>query len=104
MLKKREDRRDRTYRKGARRRKDHLERNHKYGPVDCVCEFSVWKFEKLPGLQACDCRRRTFGNPKYSGGGPCTGRGMRPAVRERIDGKRIARAWLVASDVEDVEA
>jgi hypothetical protein len=35
--------------------------------------------------------------------GPCYGDGVRAAVRERIHGKWIARAWLKAIDTEDVE-
>jgi hypothetical protein len=103
MFETREIRRARTFRKGYRRRKDHLARYHPNGDVDCVCEFSVWMFDKLPGLQACNCRRRSFGNPKYCGGGPCAGVGMRPAVRERIVGKRVAREWLRAIDTQDVD-
>jgi len=100
-MKKREDRRDRTIRKGARRRKDHLRRNHPDGVVDCICEFSVWRFAKRKGLGCEKCRGRRHGNPKY-GVGLCAGVGeMREAVVTRIVGKRIEHAWMHSSDVEN---
>jgi hypothetical protein len=35
--------------------------------------------------------------------GPCYGDGVRPAVRDRIRGKQIERAWRAAIELEDVE-
>jgi hypothetical protein len=99
-MKKREDRRDRTIRKGERRRKDHLRRNHSRGVADCVCEFSTWRFAKRKGLGCEICRGRRHGNPKI-GGGLCSGEwAWRPAVATRIAGKRLELAWLRSADVE----
>jgi hypothetical protein len=49
---------------------------------------------KKPKKRTCDCRRRKRGNPKL-GTGPCYGYGCwwRPAVRERIQGKKAVRRW-----------
>jgi hypothetical protein len=99
-MEKREDRRDRTIRKGERRRKDHLRRNHPSGVVDCACEHSAWRFAKRKGLGCELCRGRTHGNPKL-GSGVCCGYGWRPAVVVRIAGKRLARAWLRSVDHEN---
>lgn len=104
-MKKREVRRDRTYRKGARRRRDHLRAVHPNGVIDCVCELSVWRFAKRKGLGCEKCRGRMPGNPKV----PCglCSRGdnkWRPAVVERIAGKRLVREWLSARRLRDVEA
>lgn len=44
----------------------------------------------------CSCTGRTPGNPKY-GHGPCYGiGGVRPAVRERKEGRRLVKDWLLA--------
>lgn len=100
-MKKREDRRDRTIRKGERRRKDHLRRNHPNGVVDCACEFSVWLFAKRKGLGCDVCRGRVHGNPKF-GSGVCRGcGGWRPAVVQRIAGKRLTFAWQRSADHEN---
>ena len=90
-MKKRECRRDRTYRLGERRRKRHLALNHPNGVVDCVCDLSVWKFDKDTG-RGCGCRGRKYGQPKR-GAGPCFhyGRDLRPAVVDRITAKRWCR-------------
>jgi hypothetical protein len=53
--------------------------------------------------RGCGCSGHPSGRPKVSHG-PCYGDGVRPAVRDRIDDKRIVRAWLTASDRADVEA
>ena len=107
-MKKREVRRDRTYRKGARRRHDHLKFKHPTGVVDCVCELSIWRFAKRKGLGCEKCRGRTYGNPKVACG-LCT-RGdnkYRAAVVARIAGKRATQRWLAAAraglvaDVDD---
>ncbi len=47
-----------------------------------------------PKKVTCNCRRKSKGNPKV-GGGICY-HGMCEAVVERIDGKRLAKAWLDA--------
>jgi hypothetical protein len=57
---------------------------------------------KQPKKHDCSCSGHPFGRPKY-GRGPCYYGGLRPAVRERIRGKRIARAWLAAIKREDVD-
>lgn len=51
----------------------------------------------------CGCSGHPTGRPKVSHG-PCYGDGVRPAVRARIRGKQIVRAWRTASDLADVEA
>lgn len=103
-MKKREVRRDRTYRKGARRRRDHLARIHPTGKIDCVCEQSVWWFAKRKGLGCDKCRGRMFGNPKIACGMCKLGSGKwRPAVVERIAGRRIVQHWLAAACVDNVD-
>ena len=103
-MKKREDRRDRTWRKGARRRRDHLRERHPSGVVDCACELSVWRFAKRPGLGCEKCRGRTHGNPKVGSGICALGNyKYRDAIVQRIAGRRAARRWLAAKDVDDVE-
>lgn len=103
-VKKRESRRDRTIRKGARRRRDHLRGRHPNGVVDCVCEQSVWRFAKRPGLGCEKCRGRTHGNPKVGNGLCARGDGKyRAAVVQRIVGRRVARRWLVAVNLDDVD-
>lgn len=99
-MKPREVRRDRTIRIGERRRKRHLERVHPDGVVDCVCEFSPWKFAKSAGL-GCNCRGRRHGSPK-TGVGMCTGGAYayRLAVQERISGKRLCRQWRISLRTE----
>lgn len=104
-MKKREDRRARTHRKGTARQREHLQRIHPSGVIDCVCEQSIWRFAKRKGLGCEKCRRRTHGNPKVPCG-LCT-RGdskWRPAVVERIAGKRLVRRWLTARRLRDVDA
>jgi hypothetical protein len=100
IMEKREDRRDRTIRKGDRRRKDHLRRSHPSGAIDCMCEHSAWRFAKRKGLGCEVCRGRVHGNPKL-GRGVCCGDGWRPAVVVRIASKRLARAWLLSIDREN---
>ncbi len=51
----------------------------------------------------CGCSGHPAGRPKVPHG-PCYGYGTRPALRERITGKKIVRAWRVAIDVHDVDA
>jgi hypothetical protein len=89
-MKQREERRDRTIRVGERRRKRHLAYSHPDGVVDCVCEFSAWKFAKWSG-RGCDCRGRKRGDPKRSCGVCTDPFAYRPAVRERIAAKRACR-------------
>jgi len=50
----------------------------------------------------CGCSGHPSGRPKVTRG-PCHGYGLRAAVRERIDGRRVVRAWLLAEDLDDVE-
>jgi hypothetical protein len=51
----------------------------------------------------CGCSGHPSGRPKY-GTGPCYGYGtLRPAVRDRIDGKKSIRAWRRAVDLDDVD-
>ena len=92
-MKKREERRDRTWRAARRAQLEHLWAAHRNREADCPCETSVWYFAKRKVL-GCNCRGRTHGNPKY-GAGLCH-LGMRPAVEERIAGRRLCRHWFDA--------
>ncbi len=103
----REERRDRTIRYGERARKIHLSRVHPNGPVDCVCEFSAWKFAKGKAV-GCGCRRRGRNCSPKVVASMCHGgdRGYHPCVVERIEGRRLAKAWLLelrSGDPLDVE-
>lgn len=93
-FKKREERRDRTIRYGESARKIHLRWNHPDGVVDCVCEFSAWKFAKGKSM-GCPCRRVQRGLSPKIAGSLCHGGGYHPCVVERIEGKRLAKAWLL---------
>jgi len=62
-------------------------------------EVTVIKQQKK---RDCGCSGHPSGQPKVSCG-PCYGYGVRPAVRERIYGKQIVRAWRTAPDLRDVE-
>jgi hypothetical protein len=90
---KREDRRDRTVRYSERARREHLRVAHSNAAVDCPCEQGAWLFAKGKSV-GCRCRRvgRNAG-PKVAGS-LCHGTGYHPCVRERIDGKRLTKAWL----------
>lgn len=106
-MKKREDRRDRTIRYGKRARDYHLRWFHPDGVVDCVCEFSVWKFAKGKG-GGCPCRRRGRNCSPKLVASMCHGgdRGYHPCVVERIAGRRLTKAWLLevrGGDSLDVE-
>lgn len=103
----REKRRDRTIRYGERTRRVHLSRVHPTGPVDCICELSAWFFAKGKSV-GCRCRRVQRGlSPKIAGSLCHGGGGYHPCVIERIEGKRLARAWAHAvrggTDPLDVE-
>lgn len=51
----------------------------------------------------CGCSGHPSGRPKLSRGVCFGGDCLRPAVRERIRGRRLVRAWSAAIDLEDVE-
>jgi len=103
----REERRDRTIRYGERARKIHLSRVHPNGVVDCVCERSAWKFAKGKAV-GCRCRRTQRSLSPKIPGSMCHGGGgdYHDCVRERIEGKRLSKAWqheLRGAEAEDVE-
>lgn len=119
-MEKREIRRDRTIRYGARARAEHLRVVHPDGrfdapaarAADCVCERSVWWFAKKKSL-GCSCRKHVrpgFGSPKLAGS-LChlnrSERGYHPTVVMRIEGKRLAAAWIKmirsGTNCDDVE-
>ena len=104
-MEKRESRRDRTYRYGLRARRVHLRVVHPNGTPDCICEKSAWFFAKAKSV-GCRCRRKKRGNPKV-GASLCAGCGSyHESVKERIRGRRLARAWLSevrGSDPDDVD-
>ncbi len=92
-MEKREARRARDWRHSVRARREHLRIFRGGG------ERSVWFFRKRNAI-GCDCRRREVGNPKLSRGDW----GYRPAVRERIEGRRLCRGWeRWAGAAEDCE-
>ena len=66
-MEKREDRRDRTWRKAFGRQKVHFKVIHPDGVLDCPCERSVWMFDRCRAF-GCDCRRRRSGRPRIAGG------------------------------------
>lgn len=66
-MKKRESRRDRSWRAARRQQALHLQ-IHRGGAVDCICELSVWYFEKRRGLGCDDCRKKRHGQPKLGSG------------------------------------
>lgn len=66
-MKKRLDRRDRTWRYSKSSQKTHLDFIHPSGDVDCVCERSVLYFAKQKSL-GCRCRKRKTGQPKIGTG------------------------------------
>ncbi len=92
-MKKREDRRDRTIRYGERTRDVHLRMIHPTGPVDCICEFSAWKFAKGKS-NGCGCRRTRKGQPKLVVSMCHGGGGYHPTVTERIEGRRLCHSWV----------
>lgn len=98
----REERRDRTVRYGERTRKVHLRAIHPSGVVDCICERSAWFFAKGKSV-GCRCRKRQRSLGPKVPGSLCHGWGgdYHPAVRERIEGKRLCRAFLRALDAID---
>lgn len=93
MGSRRESRRERRFRltmSVARRRwRLHLSRIHPDGELDCVCERSALYFEDRTALR-CGCRRRRAGRPKSGTG--CWSHELRPAVRARIDARKILAA------------
>jgi len=104
--KKRGERRDRSWRYGRWAQRVHLRFVHPLGPVDCVCERSVWYFRKRKAL-GCRCRAKKKGAPKLPGG-MCADieGGYRATVKERIRGRRLAREWLRrlgCLDADDIE-
>ena len=50
----------------------------------------------------CSCSASPHGSPKYSHGCCYHSGDVRPAVRERIDGKKICREWELALEDEPV--
>jgi hypothetical protein len=64
--------------------------------------------EKRKKKRGCGCRRRGRGcSPKLTASMCHLARsdgGYHPSVRERIAGKRVARAWMRSADLEEVEA
>src|SRR4051794_21115405 len=98
------ERRARTVRYARWAQRVHHRHVHGGGEVDCICEQSVWYFAKAKPFF---CRRRNFkGRPKIAGlscGPDC---GLRRRIKERIQGRRLAREWIArlgAIAPEDVE-
>ena len=73
---KREDRRDRTWRKAFSRRKQHFLTVHTAESPGCDCRGSVWMFDRR--TLGCGCRRQRKGRPRI-GGGYC-----RMGIRDHI--------------------
>lgn len=103
--KKRGERRDRTRRAIERVRRIHIEESHSRNASGCSCERRVGFFRRATALR-CNCRKREHGAPKLVPNGCKAWGGYRPAVVQRIAGKRLARAWQEccgAMDLDDVE-
>lgn len=49
-----------------------------------------------PKKRTCNCRSRSKNNPKYSGGVCYLSGGLRPAVEERLEGKKMMKIYLDA--------
>lgn len=99
---KREDRRDRTWRKARRAQLAHLRVAHPGGAVDCPCEQSPRYFAKRHGL-GCGCRGRKHGQPKL-GVGICCAHDARAALVERRRWRVLSHAWRGAAVLDEVEA
>lgn len=99
-MKKREDRRDRTWRVSKKAQAHHLKTNHPDGVLDCVCERSVWFFDKV-GIQRHNCSKKTHGSPKI-GRGICHAYDIRPTVLIRVEWRRYSYDLSRAINVEDV--
>jgi hypothetical protein len=93
-MERRQRRRIATWRYARRAQLVHLARNHPTGEVDCVCERSVWYFEKRKSL-GCQCRKRKHGQPKR-GVGMCRAYDPRPAWIARIRWRALRGRWLQA--------
>jgi hypothetical protein len=107
-MKTRERRRDRTWRKAQRAKREHRRVVHRTGTMpgaqvaysECRCWQSEWYLKKGKAV-GCNCRHRRHGNPKV-GNGICT-RSMdwRPAVEARIAGKRFCKRWAAGELPEE---
>lgn len=99
----RAERRRRTLAYAERAQRTHLSRVHRTGPIDCVCEQSLWFFAKRKSL-GCGCRRHPKGQPKVPGG-MCRGGSYayHDTVMARIDGRRLCRAYLRAAGNSGLE-
>lgn len=60
-----------------------------------------------PKKTTCNCRRKSRGNPKVGAGVCYHNLAYRDVVKDRIEGKRKAKAWLDAFcagvELEDIE-
>jgi hypothetical protein len=56
-----------------------------------------------PKSWTCNCRPRSRGNPKVSAGVCYLCFDYRPAVMERIKGKKLEKIYLEALDPEEVD-
>jgi len=79
-----------TFQIAARRREEHLAKEHPNGAVDCACELANTYFAKRSAYE-CGCRKRRPGRPRVAAGMCCIGE------RERIYEWRLeARLMLDA--------
>lgn len=95
-MKKREDRRDRTWRAARQAQLGHLGKVHgdrTGATVDCACERSVWFFEKV-GVQRHRCGKSRKGSPKM-GYGACRRLEVRPVVEQRRRWRKEVHRWRV---------
>jgi hypothetical protein len=65
------------------------------------CGATAGRFAKRTAF-TCNCRRRTFGNPKVGGGGCWTG--LRPAPRDRSRGRAYLHRLARGADPEGLPA
>jgi len=49
----------------------------------------------------CSCTTRPHGNPKYSNGSCYHSGDVRPAVKERIAGKKLCREWKLVTEEDE---
>lgn len=66
--------------------------------MEAKMEKVRWKTFKRRG---CDCRHSQHGNPKYGHGCCNMSMDLRPAVRERVDGKRYCRRFVAGELPEE---
>lgn len=102
-MEKREDRRDRTWRRAHARQLVWLTTviGDRFDP-----DARGAGYFRKHGSVSCRCRRKKLGRPKIARG-LCHGAGYQyhESVQTRIEGRRLCRRWLgwVGTDLDDLE-